>query len=302
MLETRIIYTIMPDYAGPYAWIREDGKEHRGVGGSIADVYGWAGPHPISEELHQSFAHWQQKFERADLRRDAAHLFDWTSFNDEGLRIAHALKAELGDVARVIYEKPFEDPGRDIDERQEMLAGGEVRLLPGRKAMYASCGLSELITEIISGGQTGADRAALDWAIAHGVPHCGWCPQGRKAEDGQIPPIYTLKETESEGYLQRTRCNIKGSDGTLILNLGELDGGSLKTVQLAEKLNKPHLTLQLDSGKWPELRDEAIYWLKRHGIACLNIAGPREVKRPGVFEAARRFLDLLNEDRREVSK
>lgn len=300
MSEATIIYTIMPDYTGQYAWIREDSREHRGVGGSIADVYGWGGPHQISDALHQAFAHWQQKFEHANLYREAAHLFDWESFHTEGLALAHALKAELGDAARVIYEKPFEDLGKDLDERQEILAGGGVRMLLGRKAIYASCGISELVTKIISGGQAGADRAALDWAILNGIPHSGWCPRGRKAEDGEIPSTYLLEETESEGYLQRTRLNIVSSNGTLILNIGVLDGGSLKTEQIAAKLNKPHLTLQLDSGEWPEMRDKTIYWLKLNGISCLNIAGPREGKRPGIYEATRKFLDLLNEDHSEA--
>jgi hypothetical protein len=290
------IYTIMPDYGCVYAWVREDGREHRGVGGSIADTCGWYGDQPISDGLHQDFARWQSMFESADLRSKTSHLFDWPAFHDEGLRLAHALKAELGDAARVIYEKPYEDSGRDDQERREILANGAVRNLPGRKAIYESCGLSELITEIISGGQTGADRAGLDWAIAHEIPHSGWCPRGRKAEDGEISSTYQLNETESEGYLQRTRRNIENSDGTLILNLGRLDGGSLRTEHLAAKICKPSLTLHLDSGEWAELRDETICWLKLNGISRLNIAGPRESKRPGIYEASRKFLELLNEN------
>jgi hypothetical protein len=81
------------------------------------------------------------------------------------------------------------------------------------------------LQRIVSGGQAGVDRAALDWAIARGIPHGGWCPAGRIAEDGMIPERYQLRETASPGYRERTRRNVEDSDGTLILNLGELDAG-----------------------------------------------------------------------------
>ena len=72
--------------------------------------------------------------------------------------------------------------------------------------------------KIVSGGQTGADRAALDWAMAHGVPHGGWCPAGRLAEDGVIDMRYSLKETPQPEYLQRTEWNVRDSDATLIVS------------------------------------------------------------------------------------
>ncbi|MCX8018628.1 MAG: putative molybdenum carrier protein, partial [Rhodocyclaceae bacterium] len=98
---------------------------------------------------------------------------------------------------------------------------------------------------IISGGQTGVDRAALDWAIARGIPHGGWCPKGRLAEDGPIAPRYNLTETESADLGERTWCNVRDSDGTLILNRGDLSGGSLKTLYLAERLGRPCLVVPL---------------------------------------------------------
>ena len=88
------------------------------------------------------------------------------------------------------------------------------------------------IVQIISGGQTGADRAGLDWAIDHGIDHGGWCPQGRLATDGRIDGRYNLMETQSSGYRQRTRRNIESSDATLIFTLGPLVGGSLLTYTL----------------------------------------------------------------------
>jgi hypothetical protein len=98
--------------------------------------------------------------------------------------------------------------------------------------------------KIVSGGQTGADRAGLDWARKHGIPHGGWCPKGRRAEDGPIDAKYQLQESPSSNYLQRTEWNVRDSDGTVILSIGEhVTGGSLKTVELAIKHRKPHLHL-----------------------------------------------------------
>jgi hypothetical protein len=145
----------------------------------------------------------------------------------------------------------------------------------------------------MSGGQTGVDRAALDWAIAHDVPHGGWCPKGRKAEDGPLDPRYALVETESAGYRQRTHANARDSDGTLIINLGELAGGTLETKRYAEKIGKPVLVVQLDDGIPPHARTEFDRWLEAAQIAVLNIAGPRESMRPGIYARAYRLLDAL---------
>src|SRR4249919_2292872 len=93
---------------------------------------------------------------------------------------------------------------------------------------------------IVSGGQTGADQAALDWAIAHGVPHGGWCPKGRKAEDKTIDARYKLQETPSANYIQRTEWNARDSDGTVVFSIAEtLTGGSKKTAELARKHGRP---------------------------------------------------------------
>lgn len=137
------------------------------------------------------------------------------------------------------------------------------------------------IQKIISGGQTGADRAAHDFAIAHGIPHGGWCPKNRIAEDGLIAEIYHLKETPSEDYAQRTEWNVRDSDGTLILSLGKkLQGGSLRTLQFAKQLKKPVLHLSATGTKNPEGRlQDFIY---KHQIKILNVAGPRASKEPEV--------------------
>ena len=140
---------------------------------------------------------------------------------------------------------------------------------------------------IISGGQTGVDRAALDIAIELGLEHGGWCPQGRRAEDGSIPPRYRLRETAEKDYSIRTRLNAMEADGTLILYRGELEGGSELTVQFAGAMHKPVLIVDLDH---PVAAGTVKDWLHRHHIGTLNIAGPRESKHPGIYNQA---VDLL---------
>ena len=97
-----------------------------------------------------------------------------------------------------------------------------------------------MLQKIISGGQTGVDRAALDFALARGIPHGGWCPKHRRAEDGPIDGRYQLKETPSANYVQRTEWNARDSDGTVVFSIGAiLTGGSKKTVELARKHRRP---------------------------------------------------------------
>ena len=147
--------------------------------------------------------------------------------------------------------------------------------------------------KLISGGQTGADRAALDVALTLSLPIGGGCPKGRRAEDGMIPDRYPLTETPEADYDTRTRRNVEDSDGTLILNLGTLDGGTALTVKLARQMGKPCLMVALEDGIEPTAFQE---WLDAHPIAVLNVAGPRESKRPGVYAAACRLLDTLLQD------
>lgn len=144
--------------------------------------------------------------------------------------------------------------------------------------------------KIISGGQTGVDRAALDAAIQLGIPHGGYCPRGRKAEDGRIPERYRLQETHSRRYADRTEQNLIGADATLIVTRGPLLGGTLLTYQLAQRHDKPCLLVDLDV---PPPKDEVAAWLAEHGRGTLNIAGPRESQSPGIYdEALALFLRL----------
>lgn len=147
---------------------------------------------------------------------------------------------------------------------------------------------------IISGGQTGVDRAALDIAIETGIPHSGWCPQGRLAEDGTISDRYHLQETQDKDYKTRTRLNVQDSDGTLIINRGVLDGGTAITLRFAQDLKKPVLVINLEQQQIP---GEISAWLSDQQIKVLNIAGPRESKRPGIYtESKKLLLKLLGQE------
>src|SRR2546425_6620791 len=148
--------------------------------------------------------------------------------------------------------------------------------------------------KIVAGGQTGVDRAALDWAIAQGVRHGGWCPKGRRAEDGIIPRRYRLKETRSPAYHVRRRWNIRESDGTLIISAGHrIVGGTKRTAEFAESLKKPLLHLTMTTGAKRAAR-QLDRFIARHGIHVLNIAGPRDSEEPGIKQFAQ---DLLTRSR-----
>ncbi|MGB9602720.1 MAG: putative molybdenum carrier protein [Limisphaerales bacterium] len=152
----------------------------------------------------------------------------------------------------------------------------------------------EQIFKIISGGQTGADRAGLDWAIANGIPHGGWCPAGRKAEDGTIPHRYNLNETESPDYPTRTEKNILDSDATVIFSMNEnFDRGTKLTIKLLKKYKKPYIVIinQKDIENSARILDEFLYKIKPD---VLNIAGPRQSAQPEVYDFA---LNVLNKSK-----
>ena len=144
-----------------------------------------------------------------------------------------------------------------------------------------------MVRSVVSGGQTGVDRAALDVALELGVPCGGWCPKGRLAEDGPIELRYPLKETPSSDYAQRTEWNVRDSDGTLVLSQGELSGGTAQTVEVARRLGKPCLILDLTK---PPSAATVHSWVREHRLEVLNIAGPRESKSPGASAKAAAFL------------
>lgn len=141
--------------------------------------------------------------------------------------------------------------------------------------------------KVISGGQTGVDRAALDVALELGLPVGGWCPAGRRAEDGPLARRYPLQETASPAYPVRTRLNIEDSDGTLILHGPELRGGTELTRDLALRLRKPVLVLPLAEAADP---DHINQWLERARVHVLNVAGPRASEYPPGYVQATALL------------
>lgn len=150
-----------------------------------------------------------------------------------------------------------------------------------------------LLERIVSGGQTGVDRAALDVAMAHGLAHGGWCPRGRLAEDGVISPVYALQETPEADYAQRTEWNVRDADGTVIFSVSpELSGGSALTRELAGALGKPCLHLS-EARDGPRAVRQLRAFLRRHRIRTLNVAGPRLSTEPGAAAFARRVLEAL---------
>ncbi|MGH8581182.1 MAG: putative molybdenum carrier protein [Gammaproteobacteria bacterium] len=144
-----------------------------------------------------------------------------------------------------------------------------------------------MIERVLSGGQTGVDRAALDAARAAKIAIGGWCSRGRRAEDGSISEQYPLSETPSAGYAQRTEWNVRDADGTLILKRGALEGGTALTVRIASRWLKPCRVIDLED---PPSAKVVIDWFAEDGIRVLNIAGPREAQQPGIYTESLKFL------------
>jgi hypothetical protein len=132
-----------------------------------------------------------------------------------------------------------------------------------------------VLDKIISGGQTEADRAALDVAIELGIAHGGWIPKGRKTESGRLPSRYQLKEMPTDSYPKRTEQNVLDSDGTLIISHGELTGGSEYTRQMAEKHGKPWMHIDANKTSVEAAVQVIRAWISGSGIKILNVAGPR---------------------------
>ena len=141
--------------------------------------------------------------------------------------------------------------------------------------------------QLISGGQTGVDRGALDAALELAIPHGGWCPRGRLAEDGPIPDQYQLRESHSPEYPVRTEQNVLDSDATLILCRGSPTGGTDLTLRLAQQHGRPYFVVDLDRAADPAAVRR---WLEERRIETLNVAGPRESQSPGIDSLAREFL------------
>lgn len=144
--------------------------------------------------------------------------------------------------------------------------------------------------KIVSGGQTGVDRAALDTAIHFDIPCGGWVPKGRRAEDGPIPSMYPVTETTSSAYDARTRMNVEDSDATLLLTRGEPSGGTKLTLEIARELGRPYHIVDLNRTHSPLA---ALRWLEAKRPSTLNVAGPRESSAGGIHAEAQKFLTNL---------
>ena len=151
-----------------------------------------------------------------------------------------------------------------------------------------------MLARIHSGGQTGADIAALELAVEKGFPHGGWCPKGRRSLAGPIPDCFELKETPSDDYLQRTEWNVRDTDGTVVFTLSEeATGGSLKTIDYTRKHQKPCLHLSQSDQQLESFTNRLLDFIGEHGIETLNVAGSRESKEPGIHDWVREVLESV---------
>jgi hypothetical protein len=147
-----------------------------------------------------------------------------------------------------------------------------------------------VVARIVSGGQTGVDRAALDVALRLGMSCGGWVPRGRRAEDGPIPFRYSVQETQSRTYASRTRRNVADGDATLILTRGRPSGGTALTVACAAALGRLHRIVDLQGAPVPA---DTRAWLCENAVNILNVAGPRESTAPGIYGEAVAFLEAV---------
>ncbi len=151
-----------------------------------------------------------------------------------------------------------------------------------------------MIRKIISGGQTGADQAALDAAIKLGIPHGGWIPKGRLTEKGALPEKYKLTEMPDSSYASRTEQNVIDSNGTIIISHGPLTEGSEYTRQMAIKHHRPWL--HIDLNKTPAFKSANLIssWIKKNSIEILNVAGPRASKDSQIYSAVVKLVESVH--------
>ena len=150
------------------------------------------------------------------------------------------------------------------------------------------------ILKVISGGQTGADRAAFDFALENNFEIAGWIPKNRLAEDGRVSEKYkNLRETETENSAERTELNVRDSDATLILSHGGLFGGSRLTKQFAEKYQKPFLHIDFLAWSFDEAVEKTKEWLTSINCKKLNVAGSRSSEDPNIYEKTKELLKKL---------
>ena len=152
---------------------------------------------------------------------------------------------------------------------------------------------AERQVKIISGGQTGVDRAALDVALKNGIDCDGWCPAGRLDEGGRIPDRYPLKELKHGGFTERTLRNVKDSDGTVIIYTGQLSGGTEQTVRFCVEQRRPYQLIDAVAISIEDAAKLILDFVRKHEIEILNVAGPRQSEWPDGYDCAFRVVDIF---------
>ena len=147
--------------------------------------------------------------------------------------------------------------------------------------------------KIISGGQTGVDRAALDFALSHGINCGGWCPAGRLDEFGKIPDHYPVQELQSGDFTERTLQNVKDSDGTVVIYPGELRAGTEQTVRFSVELKRPHQLIDASKLSAEDAAELIVEFVSENKIGILNVAGPRQSEWPQGYDYAFRALSAF---------
>ena len=147
--------------------------------------------------------------------------------------------------------------------------------------------------KIISGGQTGVDRAALDVALRHGLDCGGWCPAGRLDEFGKIPSHYPVRELQGGGFTERTLQNVKDSDGTVIVYFDHLGGGTAQTVDFCHEQTRPHELIDASKISTEAAAKLIGDFVDKNKINILNVAGPRQSEWPEGYAYASRALDIF---------
>jgi len=149
-----------------------------------------------------------------------------------------------------------------------------------------------ILIKIISGGQTGADRAGLDIAIRNNILHGGWIPKGRMTEEGPLSSKYNLKEMETTSYPKRTEKNVLDSDGTVIISFGKLKGGSALTRKIAEKYKRLCLYIDLEKVSVNRAGAQLAKWIRDNSVNILNVAGPRASEQPKIYDNVLKILEI----------
>nr|NJM01107.1 hypothetical protein [Desulfobacula sp.] len=150
-----------------------------------------------------------------------------------------------------------------------------------------------MLAKIISGGQTGADRAALDVAVKFNIDHGGWVPRGRRTEDGPLKRKYRLTETQTDDYRERTKLNVMDSQGTVIISRGDLTGGSKLTQTVAKQVGRPHCVIDLFNFEEFEAAVILKSFILENQIQVLNVAGPRQSSVPGIYADVKTVLEVM---------